>query len=424
MFDLRKWDLQYYFYCGLCLFFIVFLFNFTIHDGSQISLLYFLFAIATPLIIIKKKIILDYKIISLICIPFFCISLSEIILHQNNISDLKALWVVDLAKDFSSQFIYMIFIVFLPTIIIFTKFKTTDFFRILTCIIGISVLFNFYINVDLSFNRSLLIKKFAPIILYDYGMIALSLLVLCYGLFLKNKYSYFVILLSLINIFLIIQHGSRGAWLGLPIAFLVIFYLYGKDYLKKLIFISCSCTILLLATLFLIPNAPVQNRLQDFHHDKQKIVQQHDFNSSIGTRLSLWHFSFEKFKESPLLGVGFVQFREEVCQLHQQNKIGECTLHAHNVFLQILATQGIVGLFGILFLMLFPLAHFIKTIYNVSNHELRLLCSAGISFIVYLILCSLTDFYFLLQPQTMLFFLIVSSIIILIRKIKIDSQFA
>jgi O-antigen ligase len=61
-----------------------------------------------------------------------------------------------------------------------------------------------------------------------------------------------------------------------------------------------------------------------------------------GTRLVLWDVAWDLFKKHPLLGVGMGDYSTEADKL-----IGErfvtTTTDSHNVYLQVLATRGLVG---------------------------------------------------------------------------------
>ncbi|MBC3881375.1 O-antigen ligase C-terminal domain-containing protein [Undibacterium sp. LX40W] len=73
-----------------------------------------------------------------------------------------------------------------------------------------------------------------------------------------------------------------------------------------------------------------------------------NLSESLGARAFLWRHSLEMAQESPLLGVGFDAFAWRLTE-----QIGTGSLpnmwgvdqYAHNIFLQLLATLGVVGLF-------------------------------------------------------------------------------
>ncbi|MFH7765853.1 O-antigen ligase family protein [Acinetobacter sp. BSP-28] len=398
--------------------YLIFFFNLTINDGSDSSLLKFFAFLAILLFFIRKiKFSTNLYFILITITPFVFISLNEIILNKDIIPSTQLAWFSYTSKIYKSQFIYTLFFLFLPSLILNTKFSSEVFFKIININIIISISFNFYINFNFNFNRDLIAKELNPVILYDYSLIAISLLTLCYGFYKNNKTAYIFISLSLINILLICLHGSRGSWLGIPISFLIIFsFFYKKCFFKILTILSVS--LLLIVVALMIPNNPIQKRLQEFKSDEYNITHNQNYNSSVGTRLSLWKLSLEKFKEAPITGIGIVEFKEDICELNQQGKIGECTIHAHNIFFQVLATHGLLGLLALLILIILPIQFFIQSLRkNSDNEEIRLLCCAGISFIVYITICGLTDFYFYAPRQTILYYLVIFTLMSLIIKI-------
>ncbi|MGC3819740.1 O-antigen ligase family protein [Acinetobacter sp. G11] len=417
MFHSKFFDSENFIYFFTTAIYVIFFFNLTINDGSDRSLLKFFAFLAILFFFTKKiKIHTNLYFILITITPFLFISLNEIIINKNIIPSNQLAWFSHTSELYKFQFIYTLFFLFLPALILNTKFCSEVFFKIINITVLISIPFNIYINLSSHFDRDLIAKELNPVILYDYSLIAISLLTFCYGFYKKNKTAYIFIFLSLINILLICLHGTRGAWLGIPIIFLIVFIIfYKKNFLKILTIFGVS--LLLIAIVLMIPNNPIQTRLQALKSDEYNIVHNQNYNTSVGTRLSLWELSLEKFKEAPLTGIGIVQFKEDICELNRQGKIGECTIHAHNIFFQILATQGLLGILALLTLLLLPLQFFIQSLRkNSNNEEIRLLCCAGISFIVYIIICGLTDFYFYAPRQTILYYLVIFTLMSLILK--------
>jgi O-antigen ligase len=75
-------------------------------------------------------------------------------------------------------------------------------------------------------------------------------------------------------------------------------------------------------------------------------VSAEDERGSTGNRIELWKGALIIFKKSPLLGTGIGDFTADINELIAAGEIKKVpvTDHAHNIFLQSLATQGIVGL--------------------------------------------------------------------------------
>jgi O-antigen ligase len=71
--------------------------------------------------------------------------------------------------------------------------------------------------------------------------------------------------------------------------------------------------------------------IQHKHHDERKLV---------------WKANFEIFKDYPFFGIGFKNNTPHLSEYYERLGISQTTIksHAHNQFLQILATTGIFGL--------------------------------------------------------------------------------
>lgn len=417
MFTKIQWNAQNILWGLTSLIYLVFFRNFIFNSGMILPLLIFFAVFFIFIVDLKEKFIISGTIIGMIFLPVIFISLNEILL-KSNLSLPFSDNAISFAHRYTKQFLYLLLFLALPSILFFIKFKTHHFLTIIFISILISIGFNTYINVHLDFNRGMLAQALDPVILYDYGLIALSLLLICYGLHLKGAKAYIVLTLTTINIFLIIIHGSRGAWLGLPIAFIIIFIFYRKSNVKKIIFLTLFPIILGIFSLTLIPNSPIQNRLDAFHSDQESIVQGNNYNSSFGARLLVWENALKEFRNAPFTGVGIVKLKQSHCILHQQGKVDACLIHAHNVYLQTLAAHGLLGLSAILFLFFAPLIFFIKHLKQQDNQIIYLLSVSGIVFISYIMICSLTDLYFMVKTTTMMYYLVTITLISLILREK------
>lgn len=397
----------------------IFLINIISNKGTDLSLLPLFFFTTIPLVFYFRKFHINNTLIFILISPIIFISLNELLLKPNLelTSDLK--WFENRSKEYKYQFLELGLLFTLATSIILSKFNTKHFFSILLISLIVSIGLNGYTNLILNFDRDLLANTFNPIILYDYTNIALTLIALCYGFHLKNNSSYIVILLALINLAIIVLHGSRGAWLGLPFAFILIFILYFKTSFKKIIITSTLSLGALISSL-LIPNSPIYERLNAFNQDTESLASA-NYNTSVGTRIALWRFAISEFPQAPITGVGIMQLRENICEYDQKvTQLDQCQPHVHSLYLQALAAHGILGLLSILILILTPLAFFIHSIRINNNSNTQLLAGSGIIFTTYLSICFLTDNYFYASRHTMFYYIIVITLIALIMKEKLN----
>ena len=77
------------------------------------------------------------------------------------------------------------------------------------------------------------------------------------------------------------------------------------------------------------------------------------YQSTLRNRLDYWHGAINMFKAHPIVGVGLDRFGENYGQYAPQVQIvqGQTTDNAHNVFLQLLATGGLLVILPYLFLL-------------------------------------------------------------------------
>lgn len=79
----------------------------------------------------------------------------------------------------------------------------------------------------------------------------------------------------------------------------------------------------------------------------------HIFRSSFRSRVDYWHAAFNMFKAHPIFGVGIERFGDNYGMYAPQHQvsIAQSTDNAHNVFLQLMATGGLLVILPYLFLL-------------------------------------------------------------------------
>lgn len=86
----------------------------------------------------------------------------------------------------------------------------------------------------------------------------------------------------------------------------------------------------------------------------------HPFENQKHTRIPIWLTAIEEFKDNPVLGVGFHNYRYRVFDYYEDSfesveinaTTGNYAYHAHSPWLDILSEQGIVGMFFVLSMLL------------------------------------------------------------------------
>jgi O-antigen ligase len=131
--------------------------------------------------------------------------------------------------------------------------------------------------------------------------------------------------------------------------------------------------------------------------------------TSIGDRKQMWIAALDMAQSSPLIGIGLSNFRQELLQRIEGEKIlplNEMQNQAHSQVLHSLATGGIVLLACYLFFVLSPLVWFMRA-YKHANatEETRLLAYLGLTHIVSHVLFGLTAAIFDIQVFSSLYLL-------------------
>ena len=77
------------------------------------------------------------------------------------------------------------------------------------------------------------------------------------------------------------------------------------------------------------------------------------YRGSLQNRFDYWHAAIGMFKTHPIAGVGLDRFRDYYAQFAPQHQVvqGQMTDNAHNVFMQLLATGGLIVIVPYVFLL-------------------------------------------------------------------------
>ena len=138
---------------------------------------------------------------------------------------------------------------------------------------------------------------------------------------------------------------SRGAWLALPVCFLVIGFASVVDRRRQSRKLVLAVTIALATTVVL--GYPVAKQQFDFtSRNLTAYLDGSDPQTSIGQRFQLWGIAVDVWRRHPLVGTGLGDFKHHVQQQldAKQVQLDLTFSHAHNIYLEFLATTGIIGL--------------------------------------------------------------------------------
>lgn len=316
----------------------------------------------------------------------------------------------------ANQYFWVIPLLFLPYLIVFFNQGEKYIFEPLIFFTSFIFIYTFYNSFILDFNRGLLSQFFNPIIIFDITFISLAFFALFYSFLKEGVVSYFYLVLSLLLIFVLILHGTRGTWIGLPLVLIAYTLHFYKYKIKKVILmLSLSLSFILINIVW--DNSPIKNRLQQFSADTVQLAE-NNYKTSSGVRIFLWKESLEIFENNQIIGVGGYGIEAHNCELKESGQLPTCFQHMHNIFFHELAAHGILGLLGLVLIYGSILLFFIKKFLRYfSNFELRGYALLGIIYVVYYLICGLTEYYlFFVLPVYIHYFIILLIVGFIFRK--------
>lgn len=315
-------------------------------------------------------------------------------------------------KFIITQYIWLVPLIVLPSIYGIFKFRSEHFFWIITIGCLFLLVFVNYHNIRLHFNRDILAEYFDPIIPYNICMMSVAVLMMFYAFTKTGKWFYLLFLIAVLTVFSIALQGSRGTWLGIPFVLALLVGKYYKQHRQKFHTILAVFCVLLPISLF-IPNSPILSRLDVLYSDYQNINAD-SYQNSSGTRLVLWGNALKQFEQHPLDGAGIYAIQESNCQLQQQGKIPRCFRHDHNIVFHEMASNGLLGLLGLLLTFASALVYFLRHLKH-TNMSIQHLALTGIGFLGYYFISGLTEYYLFFPETTFWFYLVIASLMAFIQ---------
>lgn len=203
---------------------------------------------------------------------------------------------------------------------------------------------------------------------YGYGisLSALIMLGLCLYRDEAKKWVNIPLLYSctVINIVGLYLSFARGAWIGFLVALPFFFF---KS--QKKAFLSVTAAGIIFSALAVVISPAVK---ETFFSDSRL--------TSNSIRVSQFEAAWMAFKESPIVGLGYREFEPNVPRLKEEHNIDHPNFagHAHNNFIEHLASTGILGFIAVICFHLF----WLWEMYRRSDLVARITFPFVISFIV------------------------------------------
>lgn len=242
---------------------------------------------------------------------------------------------------------------------------------------GLVALYQYYIlHLPAAFNEQMKIQS---------GDIAMSLGLFSFIIVLylfdikKNRLALVTAIAGLFGVLASVLSLARGGWVGVPLIFVFVLYIYRNMISKKLL--SAVVLSILVGGISLSTNEQFVGRILDVKNNLSH-YSQNSKDGSIGARLDMWKMGVDAFIEHPISGWSLKALDEYKKSLADKGIVSrEFTVysHLHNQFIDELAKKGILGGVAILGIFLVPLCSFYrKQKKSPNNKKIKLLTTLGI----------------------------------------------
>ena len=221
------------------------------------------------------------------------------------------------------------------------------------------------------------------IIYGDHALLLAMLSLLAFSFF-KEK-GKFYLLLPILGLFLGLMASvlstARGSWIVFPVFLLIvaIFFRQLGSIRTRLTYLLAFVFLAIFA--YAIPQTEIKDRIDqaisDIHNYQTGIKK----STSVGLRFEMWRASKELVVENPITGIGLHQYPHKIKELVDSSNTYEKAIgrfaHPHNEYLYALVERGVIGLFTILPILLYPMYLFFRSLHG-NNRPDRSIAIAGL----------------------------------------------
>jgi len=198
----------------------------------------------------------------------------------------------------------------------------------------------------------------------------------------------------LLGLAAILMTYGRASWIGLAVAAVLFVFLWNRKLLPVIIFLGLAAIPVLPSTVF--------NRILTIFNSK---------DTSTSSRFPLYAAALRLLAARPLIGAGLGTdaVRQAVKDLNFYHGVAPF-VHAHDVYLQVWAESGLLGLFSFIGAMGWSIKNAFKTAASDScPKQVRLITIGGASSLFGLLICGIAD-YMWNYPRVMVIFWFVAGV--------------
>ncbi len=297
------------------------------------------------------------------------------------------------------------FIILLPVFFYLRKANVRVEYFLFSIIAGaISCgVFGFYQIYYLELPRAEGIKNAVP-----FGGISIVLGLMCLsGVLLSSiskPFRFLLLIGFLMGLAGSIFSGTRGGWIAIPVAVLMIIAMNPMQWGKKKKLASIAILFLGLGSAYYLPD--VQMRVDTALHQFNAYFSEGVVGTSVGLRLEAWRASVLAISENLFFGVGEGNFRNTMKILVGEGRANELVVekiaHVHNEFIAATLHRGLIGFVSLILIFIVPLYAFMKLI-NKGRGLNPFFPMSGVILVTGYMVFALTDIVFGHQNTTLLY---------------------
>jgi O-antigen ligase len=235
---------------------------------------------------------------------------------------------------------------------------------------------------------------------FGFILMMMCLLVWLQMIFYKHEKKMLIagVIISFLVLYVMALNHTRAAMLMVfPFFALLIFY-YRNNFNKKSLYIILGISVITLL-IFTYPSSPIAQHFYKGFSELALLIEdpKANFFTSWGVRVHMVYVALLIFIQSPILGTGLGDYASDAQQLMDTGKtlVSDPWLlnTPHNVYVNLLAETGLVGLLSMLIFVCFVPAYIYLNFLNKyhNNKEISLYCLSGLTVIACYMLFALTN---------------------------------